>query len=300
MKPVLAFLAVTFLLAGCERSHDLELNSTSTFKVVLFQHPTVGITNTRECALTTDDGGFDEIFKWLMTNRDGWDDYIATPAVGNATISGSGFTLHIYDRSFVLAFTDRNGQPRQLIRERAPTDLDLVFDLPCSAADSQPVLPSQLTYLPTLKMVDSDSLSARSQRILNVAIDIIEAPKDRDLQLEYLSIFPSSFSDFRSVFQPPQYGELYSVYFELLEIFRFSSMQNAEVASPIFVALIRDVCFDVDAPSHFIDIWRDFQSAYPEIYAASEQQLTQDERDRLALLDSVSVHDWTPKAIMCK
>ncbi len=98
---------------------------------MIFQQSKNGITQTRKCELLPDSEGFDEIAEWLSTNRNGWSDYFATPAVGEALVSGNGFSLYIYDASFVLAFTEGNGKPNQLTKDRSSNELDFVFDLPC-------------------------------------------------------------------------------------------------------------------------------------------------------------------------
>ncbi len=125
-------LVFTFgILAGCVQSHDINPEYSDRFSIVLYQQPAVGITEALECGLVPGAQGFDDIAKWLSANRDGWGNYLATPAVGRALISGNGFRLHVYDNSFVLAFTDADGKPNQLTKERASGELSFVFELPC-------------------------------------------------------------------------------------------------------------------------------------------------------------------------
>lgn len=119
------------ILSGCKQSHDIRAEYSDRFSIKLFQQPAVGFTETRECALVPGAQGFDDIAKWLSENRDGWGNYLVTPAIGRALISGNGFRLHVYDASLILAFTDADGKPNQLAKDRASGELDFVFELPC-------------------------------------------------------------------------------------------------------------------------------------------------------------------------
>ncbi|MGB6041660.1 MAG: hypothetical protein WBF93_00770 [Pirellulales bacterium] len=117
----------TLLLSGCEVSHEIDLAEQSSLKLVVYGEAVNGITqaNTRELKET--DPQFRQVIDWLTRNRDGWDNYVATPAMGGALVSGTGFTMIIRDESVLVTFRDSSGDPRQLIRQLSTPELAFLY-----------------------------------------------------------------------------------------------------------------------------------------------------------------------------
>ena len=119
-------------MTACDPNQPIrcELNlkkEQSSLKLVVYGEAVNGITqaNTRELKET--DPQFRQVIGWLTRNRDGWDNYVATPAMGRALVSGTGFTMIIRDESVLVTFRDSSGDPRQLIRQLSTPELAFLY-----------------------------------------------------------------------------------------------------------------------------------------------------------------------------
>jgi hypothetical protein len=67
-----------------------------------------------------------KLTSWLSQNRDGWEKYYATPAIGKYVIKSDSFTLYVNRNSAVLNYKNSSGEYSQISRVANIKDFDFI------------------------------------------------------------------------------------------------------------------------------------------------------------------------------
>ena len=144
-----------------------------------------------------------------------------------------------------------------------------------------------------------DDLSVRALEIHQKAIAVFMASDNESLKVSYISAFPDSFDEFLTIFHPSDFAELYSGSYTYLHLYHQLGLEYPRIAVPKYLSLAKNSCFDADAPNQFRENLRDIRERFPELYQTSINELSEQEKRRIELLDQASIHDWEPKEAMC-
>lgn len=122
IKPlkILGLLVVSLLLVACSTSHNIDVSKISTIEVTFSEnHKKIAATKYGRSSIE-----LNKTKEWLDNNRDGWEPYIATVAVGNIMIRGEGFTLNTSDDWVILNYDHGSKDYRQLSKKINPSDFN--------------------------------------------------------------------------------------------------------------------------------------------------------------------------------
>ena len=104
MKLTFLFIFLCFL-SGCSNEHRIDTSSIGEITILVKQE-----------RLTFKSGSIVhlKITEWIKKNRDGWESYYATAAIGKYVIQSTGFTLNIGREYAVLNYEYSPGKYKQL------------------------------------------------------------------------------------------------------------------------------------------------------------------------------------------
>ena len=132
-------------------------------------------------------------------------------------------------------------------------------------------------------------LSERALDIHKKALSVYQSPDDENVKISYLKAFPIKFDEFLAIFHPPKFNQLYdgAIY---IHLFRLLTDEYPKLAAPSLFALVKDACFDADAPSYLRATLRDFNLKYSELYNSEFEKLSEHEKNNVDLYLKASFH----------
>ena len=116
----IGLIAVMLSLVGCSSSHNIDVSKISSIEVSFSENHSLVETRKYE----KESVELNKTKEWLKNNKDGWEPYIATVAIGNIMIAGKGFTLNTSDNWVILNYDHGSGEYLQISKTINPGDFN--------------------------------------------------------------------------------------------------------------------------------------------------------------------------------
>ena len=118
------------LLASCKQEINLdEIYSKETnFKLTIYKGDKYNPDSTITKTINKYSEILDNLRLWTSKNSDGWKSSTASWSNPDISLIGSDFRLLIYNDGVVIAFTDKNGKPIQLVKKVNKSEFDFLTE----------------------------------------------------------------------------------------------------------------------------------------------------------------------------
>ncbi len=130
----------------------------------------------------------------------------------------------------------------------------------------------RFTLTEVLETKKTDKLSAKSKAIHQKALEVYRRPYDQKTKISYLKEFPEEFDTFLKVFHIPNFDQLYDGYI-YIRLFGLLSLEYPNISIHKILSLLKDACFDGDAPAHFQRVVESFKEQHPDIFSSELMKL---------------------------
>lgn len=116
----------------------------------------------------------------------------------------------------------------------------------------------RISYYDVLTEIDRDSLSNASKMLLDDILAILNSPEDESLRSRFLKDFPKTFSEFRQIFNPSNFKELYDGSYVFLKMFDDILKERPQDTVEVLLGLSVNATYDADAPGKLQHILANF------------------------------------------
>lgn len=138
------------------------------------------------------------------------------------------------------------------------------------------------TYSEELSSTDTSKLSQVSLKQYDNAVRLFSDPDNYEYKIAYLEGYPRKFVEFKQVFQPDDFGQLYDTSDIYLKILSVLCEELPERCGPIIVGLGKDAQYEADATGYLQMILNKFVLEKTDIFLDLFEKLSGKERDNLA------------------
>jgi hypothetical protein len=118
MKLMFVIIFISFL-SGCSNEHSIDTTNIGEVTILVEQE-----------LLTFQSGSpvHLKVKEWLNQNRDGWESYYATAAIGKYVIKSSVFTLNIGKEYAILNYEHSSGNYKQISKLITAQEFDFIVE----------------------------------------------------------------------------------------------------------------------------------------------------------------------------
>jgi hypothetical protein len=127
-------------------------------------------------------------------------------------------------------------------------------------------------------------LSKRGLLIRDLAITILENPKNIEAQIEFLNMYPSDYLEFTGIFQSYKGVKRTSLVDNsgiYVDIFNRLSLKYPEKGALIYAGISKDACFSADLLNYFRGGLEDFIRHYKKYFEVEKTKLSTAEKNNI-------------------
>lgn len=148
-----------------------------------------------------------------------------------------------------------------------------------------------IIFILSFLVSDAQTLIEEAQKVKDTYSKLSEDPNSKDLQKEYLDVFPKTRELFLKIFNPIQFDQLYGDSFKYISILKSVWNNYPDQVADLLINLCKDLEKDVDAISFLQHLTTKFAADKTGMFYTHFSEISTDEQVRLiAFLANVEDH----------